>query len=359
MARSKIFQFFPIPRYIVMPSFGLEISERTIKYVEMREGSQGLVVENYGLEHIPVGSVGKGVVQDQTKLVPVLESMRKNKKIQSVRISIPEEQVYTFQTEVELTPGVEFRDTILLLLEGFIPVPADTVEFDYDIVSRSQDKVKVQVAAVERKVVEGYVEACTLAGIEVVSCEYECQALARAITKPNENSVIYIIDIGHASTTASIVQDGLVVSSSTIMRGGEEVTVAVANKLSLDNQKAEEIKHKIGMNATGEYAAMAEVLRQAYIPLFQDIIKQYNSWTSYAMERSDTYRQIDTVQIVGTEALTPGFIDLFQGTFHKPAVLANVWTRIEAVSARVPKIHFDDSVIYGTAIGLALGAFEN
>ncbi len=358
MARSKIFQFFPIPRYIVMPSFGLEISERTVKYVEMREGSEGIVVENYGLEHIPVGAVGKGVVQDTTKLVPVLETMRRTKKIESVRISIPEEQVYTFQTEVDLVPGVDLRDSILLLLEGFIPVPADTVEFDYDVISHDNDKAKVQVAAVERNVVEGYVEACMLAGMEVVSCEYECQALARAVTKPKDTAVIFIIDIGHASTTASVVQDGLVVSSRTIMRGGEEVTTAVATKLNIDAKKAEEIKHKIGMNATGEYAGMAEVLGQAYIPLFDEIIKQYNSWSTYIKERSDTYRPIDSVQIVGTESLTPGFIDLFQATFHKPAMLADVWTRIEAVSARVPKIHFDDSVIYGTAIGLALGAFE-
>ncbi len=358
MARSKLFRFFPIPRYIVLPSFGLEISERTIKYVEMRETDQGLVVENYGLEHIPVGAVGKGVVLEQSKLVPILESMRKTKKVEAVRLSIPEEQVYTFQTEVELVSGVELRDTILLGLEGHIPVNAESVEFDYDVISQTEDKVKVQVAAVERSVIDGYVEACSSAGMEVVSCEYECQALARAITKPNELSVIFIIDIGHASTTASVVQDGIVVSSSTIMRGGEEVTTAVAQALGLDSKQAETLKYKIGMNATGEYSKMPPILQTAYIPLFEEIINQYNAWLSYIRERGDTYRPVDHVQLVGTEALTPGFLDLFQATFHKPVALADVWTRIEAVSTYVPKIHFDDSVIYGTAIGLALGAFE-
>ena len=341
-----------------MPSFGLEISERTIKYVEMRETDNGLVVENYGLEHIPIGAIEKGTVVDKVKLIPVLESMRKTKKIQSVRISIPEEQVYTFQTEIELIDGVDLRDSILLGLEGHIPVPADTVEFDYDVIEQNGNKVKVQVAATEQKIVDGYVDACISAGIEVVSCEYESQALARAITKPNEKSVIYVVDIGHASTTACVVQDGMVVSSNTIMRGGEEVTNALVSVLGMDGKTVEEAKHKMGMNATGEYAKMPGILQTAYAPLFDEIIKQYNSWLMYIRERSNMYRPIDSIQIVGTEALTPGFIDLFQAVFHKPVTLANVWTRIEAVSTEVPKIHFNDSVIYGTAIGLALGAFE-
>jgi type IV pilus assembly protein PilM len=358
MARSKLFRFFPIPKYIVMPSFGLEISERTVKYVEMRETDQGLIVENYGLEHLPVGAVGKGMVLEPEKLITVLDLMRKTKNIESVRLSIPEEQVYTFQTEIEVAIGVDIRDSIMLIIEGFIPVPADTVEFDYDIVSVNGNKVTIQVAAAEQKVIDSYVEACSQAGIEVVSCEYECQALARAITKPHDSSVIYIVDIGHASTTASVVQDGLIVSASTINRGGEEVTVAVANALGIDVKTAENIKHTIGMNATGEYAKMPEVLSTAYMPLFDEIIKQYNAWLSYIHERTGLYRPIESIQIVGTEALTPGFIDLFQATFHKPVVLADVWTRIEAISTHVPKIHFDDSVIYGTAIGLALGAYE-
>ncbi len=341
-----------------MPSFGLEISERTVKYVEMRETGNGLVVGDYGLEHIPVGVVEKGIVVDPEKLIPVLELIRKTKKIESVRISIPEEQVYTFQTEVEMVPGIDLRDTIMLGLEGFIPVPADTVEFDYDVIEQVGNKAKVQVSASEQKVIDGYVDACSAAGMEVVSCEYESQALARAITKPNEPSVIFVVDIGHASTTASVVQDGMVVSSSTIERGGEEVTTALAAVLNLDNKKAEEVKHKIGMNGSGEYAEMPGLLKTAYIPLFDEIIKQYNSWLLYIRERSSMYRPIDYIQIVGTEALTPGFLDLFQASFHKPVSLADVWTRIEAVSVSVPKIHFDDSVIYGTAIGLALGAFE-
>jgi len=359
MARSKLFRFFPIPSYIVMPSFGLEISERTVKYVEIHANKQGLVVESSGIEDIPAGAVGDGVVLDQKKLVPVLELIRKTKKIESVRLSIPEEKVYTFKTEVEVVKGVDLRDSIMLLLEGFIPVPADTVEFDYDVVSTNGNKAVVQVAAAEQKVINSYVDACLVAGIEVIACEYECQALARAITKPKETSVIYIVDIGHAATTMTVVQDGLVVSSDTVLRGGEEVTIAIANALNIDFKDAEVLKYKTGMNATGGYSQMATVLQTAYMPLFDAIIKQYNGWESYIRERSDMYRPIQSVQILGSEALTPGFIDLFQAAFHKPVALANVWTRIEAISIYVPKIHFEHSIIYGTAVGLALGAFES
>jgi type IV pilus assembly protein PilM len=358
MARSKLFRFFPIPEYIVMPSFGLEISERTIKYVEMKDTPEGLIVNHYGIEHIPDGAIGKGIVVDPTKLLPILTTIRKNKKVEAVCVSIPEEQVYTFQQEIELIPGVEIRDSILLNIEGYIPVPADVVEFDYDIISTNGNRIKIQVAAVERTVVESYIEVCNSAGMQVVACEYECQALARALTKPGDTSVVYIIDIGHASTTASVVQNGIVVSSSTIMRGGEEITLAISKALNISNEEAETVKYNIGMNGKDQYIQLPEILSQAYLPLFTEIIDQYNAWLTYVKTRETTYHPIDSIQIVGTEALTPGFIDLLQASFHKTVVLANVWTRVETVSTRVPLINFKDSLIYGTAIGLALGAFE-
>lgn len=358
MVRSKLFRFFPMPRYIVLPSFGLEISERTVKYVEMMQTDKGLAVGAYGLERIPVGAVSGGMVIDSNKLIPTLATIRKSKGVEAVRISIPEEKVYTFQTEIEYIPGVELRDSILLNLEGHIPVPAENVEFDYDVISVTGNKVKVQVAAAERKVIEGYIEACVSAGMEVLACEYECQALARAVTKPDEKSVIYLVDIGRASTTLAVVQDGLVVSSSTILHGGEAATTAIADSLKLDSTAAENIKHTIGMNISHDYPTVPQLLVTAYDPLFQEITKKYNAWLAYIRERSAIYRTIDSIQLVGTEALVPGFADLFQASLHKPVTLADVWARVEAVSREVPKIHFSDSVVYGTAVGLALGAFE-
>ncbi len=341
-----------------MPSFGLEISERTIKYVEMKETKNGLSVGNYGLEHIPVGAVSGGIVVDHAKLVPILSNLRKNKKVESVHISIPEEKVYTYQTEIEHVPGVELRESILLSLEGHIPVPAETVEFDYDVISQNGNKIQVQVAAAENRVIESYVTACQAAGMEVLACEYECQALARAVTKPKEKSVIYLVDIGRASTTLAVVQDGLVVSSNTIMHGGEEATAVLEKEFKLERMAAESLKHKIGMNQSSEYPNVPALLRSAYEPLFQEIINQYNAWLTYIRERSNIYRPVESIQLVGTEALIPGFPELFQASLHKPVVLANVWARVEAVSQEVPKIHFVDSLVYGTAVGLALGAWE-
>lgn len=358
MRHSKLLRFFPIPKYIVMPSFGVEISERTVKYVEMIESKEGLIVNHYGIENIPVGAIDKGVVINKDKLVSVLQGIRINKKVEAVCISIPEEKVYTFQQEVEIIPGVDTRESIFLGLEAFIPISADLVEFDYDIISQNGSHLTVQVAAVETKVVEGYIEACNDAGMQVIACEYECQALARAVTKVNDEKVIYIVDIGHTSTTLLVVQDGIVVSSSTIMHGGEEANILISKTMNINHDKAEEVKHNFGMNGKDEYAVLQTLLKQAYTPLFTEIIEKYNAWLAYIRNKESTYRPIDSIQISGNEALIPGFLDLFQAAFHKPVELVNVWNRVDASSANVPKISFKESLIYGTAIGLALGVFE-
>lgn len=358
MAESKLLKFFPVPKYLTLPAFGVEISERTVKYVEVVEGTYGLTVGKYGIVKLPPNTVERGVVVMPDKLTAVLADVAKKSGMKAVRLSIPEEQVYTFQIEVDLVAGMDLRDTVFLNLEGHIPVPADSVEFDYEIISQTSNKALVQVAASEKMVLESYISACENAGLMVLSCEYECQALARAITKPNEKTVSYVIDIGHVSTTVAIVQDGIVVSSTTINSGGELAINAIVEKYKLTKEEAESLKKTNGVTLqSADYPELGFVIKNAYTSLFSDIISHYNNWLIYIRERAHLYRAIDNVYIVGTEALVPGFIDLFESTFHKPVALANVWARIEAVSVRVPKIHFDDSLIYGTAIGLGMSEY--
>lgn len=358
MVFKNLYKLFSGFNSFTQSSLGVEISERTIKYVEIKDTKDGLSIKNYGVLRVPIGSIDGDRILRKDDIVNILKQIQKKTKTSFVRISIPEEQIYTFNLEIEYIPDMEIRESVLLLLEGNIPVPADIVEFDYEIISNQDGKLLLQVAAVEKTVVNSYIELFEMAGFFVLSCEHESQALARAITKKEDKSVYYVIDIGHVSTTTSIIQDGVVVSSKTIKRGGEEVTIAVANQLNVDLKKAEEIKNNFGMDATNEYSGMVQILQKAYIPLFEEIISQYNMWQVYIKEKSSSYRTVDAIKLVGTESLIPGFTDLIEASFHKSVVLANVWTRMENTSKNVPDIHFSESVIYGIAIGLALTNFE-
>lgn len=358
MLHSKLFRFFPIPQYLILPSFGLEISEKYIRYVELIDTPRGFIVNNYGVEELPIGLISKGVITNLVTLSDILKKIRIEKKIEAVSLSISEEQVYTFQTDIKVVQGINIRDSILLGLEGHIPIPSENLEFDYSIISQNQNNLRIQVTAVERQSVQAYVDVCALAGIQVIACEYESQALARALTKIEDKKVIYVINIDELSTTASVVQDGIVVSSSTVPYGGNNAVTAIMKSFNLDKEKAQEVKNKIGINADDKYPDLANILKDSYTPLVTEIINQYNSWLVYIHERSDTYRNIDSIQVVGSESLTPGIIDLLQATFHKPVSLGDVWCRIRNDDPHVPSISFNDSLNYGTAIGLALGSFE-
>lgn len=48
---------FPPPSFITMPSIGFDISDRSIKYIGLKEGKNGLMLETHGKIALPKGLV--------------------------------------------------------------------------------------------------------------------------------------------------------------------------------------------------------------------------------------------------------------------------------------------------------------
>src|SRR3989339_2204129 len=91
------FRLFPPPKILSIPSFGLDISDESLKFVELVATRNGLGVGRYGERSIPLGVIESGKIKDPERMVETLSSLRKEEGVKSVRVSLPEEQVYLFQ----------------------------------------------------------------------------------------------------------------------------------------------------------------------------------------------------------------------------------------------------------------------
>ena len=105
---------FPPPNYMRMPSVGIDISDTSLKYIFFKPSAhadRNFDLVHYGDIEIEAGAVERGVVNDVGKLAKAMAAVKAATKIDHVRISLPEERAYIFETEIPRgTPFKKLED---------------------------------------------------------------------------------------------------------------------------------------------------------------------------------------------------------------------------------------------------------
>jgi len=187
-----------IPSYVQLPSVGLDISDTSLKYISLRPGQdQPFDLVDWGDISIPSGVLQRGEVHDVKQLTAILTECREKTGAEFVRVSLPEERAYLFETELKRsTPIKEMRNLLEFRLAENVPIPARDVFFDYTVLpiaSESDRSMHVAVTAYTKETVQTYYEACRAAGLQPLSFEVEAQAMSRSVIPSDmELSLIHI-----------------------------------------------------------------------------------------------------------------------------------------------------------------------
>src|SRR3989338_9753111 len=137
MKRNYFYRFFPTPKFLMASSFGLDISDQSLKFVELTIAKDGIRLGRYGERKIPPGIIESGKIRDPKRLTnEVLLPLRREEDIKFVRVSLPEEQVYLFHLRLPKEGLENLREGIELSLEEHIPIPAAEAIFDYEFLNQ-------------------------------------------------------------------------------------------------------------------------------------------------------------------------------------------------------------------------------
>src|ERR1035437_3430313 len=154
MFRNSHSNFFPTPTFLAPTSFGLDISDESIKFVELISSSRGIRVSRYGERQIPHGVIESGKIKDIKKLEEIFSSLRQEEGLKSVRVSLPEEQIYLFSLRLEKEGLKSIKEGIELSLEEYVPLPAEEAIFDYEMIYQDEKSIEVQVDVIPKSVIE-------------------------------------------------------------------------------------------------------------------------------------------------------------------------------------------------------------
>jgi type IV pilus assembly protein PilM len=353
---STFARLFPPPAFVSLPAVGVDVSDTSLKYILFRKTGDHLSLEKWGDLKIPDGVVVQGTVKDVAALARVIAEVKKETKTEYVRLSLPEERAYLFETTVKrsLTPeevygAIEFR------LEENVPLPPRDAEFDYVPVGTLGAETRVVVTAYAKETVLAYLGACHAAEVRPLSFEVEAQALARAVVRQGDEGVYLIVDFGKTRTGIGIVENGLLMLTSTIDLGGKDLDQSLQRAYTkADQDELIRLKNEYGILVSAEQPAVREALSVPIGTLRNELVSRIGYWNSKAETKE---RAIARVILCGGIANLAGLTEYFTDALGVPVEQANVWQNAFRTDVTVPPITRRYSYGYATAVGLALGSF--
>ncbi|MFM7088134.1 MAG: pilus assembly protein PilM [Candidatus Paceibacterota bacterium] len=358
MFRNSRHNFFSTPKFLEIPSFGLDISDESIKYVELLPTDKGIQLGRYGEKKMPLGVMELGEIKDPTKLEELLLALKNEYNMHSVRVSILENQIYLFKLFLEKEGVSDIRQSIELSLEEHIPIPAQEAIFDYEIVVEHDTLLEVQVAAVQQSVIESYLSVFMSVGLAVHSFELEAQAIARAINKKGDPETYMIVDFGERRTGIFIVTAGKVMFTSTIDLGGDVLDNMIEKNFKVSKQEAEKMKIQYGLQRNAANKEMFSILLNSVSILKDEVSKHFVYWHTHEDEDGTRNPPIKKILLCGGDSNLVGLTEYLSVTMKTEVEMANVWVNILDTNQYVPSIDFKHALSFAAALGLALGDFD-
>ena len=352
-------RFFPLPKILAEPFFGLDISDESLKFVELITTKNGIRMGRYGERSIPPGVIESGKIINSKKMEDILSTLRREEGVKAVRVSLPEEQVYLFALKLEKLGLKNVREGIELALEDHVPILAQDAIFDYEVVNKNTQNLEVQVTVIPKNIIENYLLIFKHSQIIVKSFELEAQAVSRAVIRKNDMDTYMIVDFGKKRTGIFIVSKGIVVFTFTLDLGGVMLTNMIQKNFNISFEEAEKMKQKYGLERNTDNKEIFAVLLNSVSVLRDEIVKHFFYWHTHKDEEGKNNPPIKKIIFCGGDSNLTGLADYISISMKTTVEMGNVWANIQNTGNYIPEISFRQSLAFSTAIGLALGGFND
>ncbi len=332
---------------------GIDFGTHSVKAVELSGiATSNPRLVNLGSQLTPKGAINSEDRSDQKKLADVLSRLydasgMKNKK---VVMALPEFSVFTRFLELPGVKKEELTDAVYYEAKQYIPLPLNEVQLSYVPIGFNTEKnaPRVLVVAAARKVVDIYVNIAMDAGLDLVSIETESVAIGRAMYRSTGKKALVMLDFGANSTDMSIISEGYLVFSQSIVIGSDSFTQAIVNKFNFEYQRAEEFKRNYGVVPTVLEGKIYSVLS----PILESIMVEVRRGVEFYKSRTLSIPPTEYI-LSGDGAMLPGLKEYVSKSLNVTVSVAAPWNNI-LVDKKFEDIAMKGAPSYSVAIGLAL-----
>lgn len=231
-----------------------------------------------------------------------------------------------------------------------IPLPLEEMILDWkkiDEDDKNAEGVKVLLTGAPRTLVKKYIDIFKEAQINLLSLETETFSLIRSLLG-NDKSTIMLLELGAGTTDVTIVDKGIPMFNRSIDVGGRSITKALSNFLNIGNDRAEQFKCDLGIDAINSQNETAiKVVTDAISPIVNEM--------KYAMNLFETKNKKKTEKIVlsGGSSLLPNITEYLSKVLDVNVIIGDPWSRISYHKDMSPLLN-EIGPRMSVAVGLAM-----
>ncbi len=356
MTSSRLWRYFPPPKYLQLPAWGLDISDRSFKFAELVEDDGESRLGRFGKKAIPEGLIQSGEIKNKEALRDLLKSNFAASAGDGVILSLPEEKAFVGLVTLPSMPEENIRGALELQLDEYVPLSAAQAVFDFEVIRAKEplDHLDLVVVAFPRALVETYLETAKAAGLRPLAFELETHALARAVLAPEEEDSVMVIDFGRTRISFIIVSGHVVRFTSTVTVAGEALDKALSKSFNVDVFEAERMKKERGLVRSPENQEVFNALLPVVSTVQDEMLRHVTFWKNHTQHLHSAQADVKRVYLCGGDANLTGLGEYLSYELKLPVKLANPWANITHFEKYVPEITYRESISYATALGLAL-----
>lgn len=343
-------------------SIGLDISDRSIKAVQLRRNLKGnLELQALAKCELPDSVFNDGEIKESEALTHAITEILTTPQIGSfnttyVTACLPETKTFIKMIDIPPMPENEIGQAVKWEAEHHIPIPIDETYWDWQQITASQKnnaRLPVLLAVVPKNIVDSYTKAITEAKLVPIALEVEAVPIARCLLPykldPAKTSAVMIIDIGATRTSLMVVDLNSIQFTVSLPISGRGVTETIANSLKLTPDQAEKAKIICGLDPKKCHGAMGDILHQ----MMDELVSRISESIVFYSEHFPQGNKIEEIVICGGGSNFKQIDNYLNAKLNLPVKRGNAWLNLEPSPSPLKP---SELISYTTAIGLALRA---
>jgi type IV pilus assembly protein PilM len=267
---------------------GLDIGTYQIKAVELHSSAkEGLIITNIAYAPTPPGVIENGIITDHKLLGQSIKHMLKSAGFKANKVigNIAGQMSTVVRIiEVPKMSAQELAETMKWEVERHVPFSPTDIQMDYAALPSydpegTNPNMAVLLAAAQKEMIDNYVDAVMVAGLDPIALDIEPLAEGRALLDVKDGhplvrqnpdvadflgvqdeGTIAIVNIGSIASDISIFENGQLIFPRSISLAGESFTRQIVESLGYTFEQAEQIKREeagVLMERVELYANMA------------------------------------------------------------------------------------------------------
>lgn len=356
-------------------AFGLDIHDQSIKLVQLKKSGRNFKLLSFNEVKIEPGIIDEGVIKNEDELVKIIKkachSVRgKRLNTKYVVASLPEAKGFLQVIQMPKMAEEELRMAVPYEVENYIPLSADDVYLDFQVVPplfEKQNTLDVLIVALPKKIVDSYVCCLKKSGLVPYVLEIDSQAIARVLLNDGEEChSLVVLDFGEGSTDFIVFSNDSVRFTASIPIVFSQLIDALSKKMDIDYSKAEKLITKY--NIFQDKGEQSKEILSAVTPLINSLIEQVEKYLNFYQEHafdhnfSVTDKQIEKIIISGGGAMLKGLPEFLSKKLKIPVHFGDLRDSLFSLKGKRARTFFGSDRNYSSftvALGLAVRGADN